>query len=165
MKNSDKISALYFRDFRLFWFGQLISLSGTWMQSVAQGWLVYSLTKSPFYLGIVAAASTLPILLFTLIGGMVADRFRKRNLIILTQALSIIPALMLGIFIDFKIITVYQVIVLAFFMGTVNAFDMPARQSFLVEMVGKGHILNAIALNSAAFNGARIIGPVIAGLT
>lgn len=165
MKNSDKSSALYFRDFRLFWFGQLISLSGTWMQSVAQGWLVYSLTKSPFYLGIVAAASTLPILLFTLIGGMVADRFKKRNLIILTQALSIIPALMLGIFIDFKIITVYQVIVLAFFMGTVNAFDMPARQSFLVEMVGKGHLLNAIALNSAAFNGARIIGPVIAGLT
>ncbi|TAL23211.1 MAG: MFS transporter [Nitrospirae bacterium] len=164
MKNSEKFSALYFRDFRLFWFGQLISLSGTWMQSVAQGWLVYSLTKSPFYLGIVAAASTLPILLFTLIGGIIADRFRKRNLIILTQVLSIMPALLLGILTDLNIITVYQVIALAFFLGTVNAFDMPARQSFLVEMVGKGHLLNAIALNSAAFNGARIIGPVIAGL-
>lgn len=165
MKNSDRFSALYYRDFRLFWFGQLISLSGTWMQSVAQGWLVYSLTKSPFYLGMVAAASTLPILLFTLIGGMVADRFRKRNLIILTQVLSIIPAMILGILTDLNIITVYQVIALAFFLGTVNAFDMPARQSFLIEMVGKGHLLNAIALNSAAFNGARIIGPVIAGLT
>jgi len=165
MKNSDRFSALYFRDFRLFWLGQLISLSGTWMQSVAQGWLVYSLTKSPFYLGIVAAASTLPILLFTLIGGIAADRFRKRNLIILTQVLSIIPALILGILTDLNIITVYQVIALAFFLGTVNAFDMPARQSFLAEMVGKGHLLNAIALNSAAFNGARIIGPVIAGLT
>jgi MFS family permease len=164
MESVERTSALYFRDFRLFWFGQLISLSGTWMQSVAQGWLVYSLTKSPFYLGMVAAASTLPILLFTLIGGIAADRFRKRNLLIATQALSIIPALMLGIFTDTGVITVYQVIFLAFFLGTVNAFDMPARQSFVIEMVGKGHLLNAIALNSAAFNGARLIGPVIAGL-
>lgn len=165
MKNSDRFSALYFRDFRLFWFGQLVSLSGTWMQSVAQGWLVYSLTKSPFYLGIVAAAASLPILLFTLIGGIAADRFRKRNLIILTQALSVIPALLLGILTDLNIITVYQVVLLAAFLGTVNAFDMPARQAFLAEMVGRGHLLNAIALNSAAFNGARIIGPAIAGLT
>ncbi|RJQ38278.1 MAG: MFS transporter [Nitrospiraceae bacterium] len=164
MENQEKSSALYFRDFRLFWFSQLVSLSGTWMQSVAQGWLVYSLTKSPFYLGMVAAASTLPILLFTLIGGIAADRFRKRNLLIATQALSIIPALMLGILTDTGVITVYQVIFFAFFLGTVNAFDMPARQSFLVEMVGKGHLLNAIALNSAAFNGARLIGPVFAGL-
>jgi len=134
------------------------------MQSVAQGWLVYSLTKSPFYLGMTAAASTLPILLFTLIGGIAADRFRKRNLLIATQALSIVPALMLGIFTDIGVITVEQVIFFAFFLGTVNAFDMPARQSFVVEMVGKGHLLNAIALNSAAFNGARLIGPVIAGL-
>jgi len=134
------------------------------MQSVAQGWLVYSLTKSPFYLGLVAAASTLPILLFTLIGGIVADRFGKRNLLILTQALSILPALLLGILTDSGTITVYQVIFLAFFLGTINAFDMPARQAFVIEMVGKGHLLNAIALNSAAFNGARLIGPVIAGV-
>ncbi|MCE5194678.1 MAG: MFS transporter [Nitrospiraceae bacterium] len=163
MNNSEKISALYFRDFRLFWFGQLISLSGTWMQAVAQGWLVYTLTKSPLYLGIAATASSLPILFFSLIGGIVADRFRKRNLIILTQALSIIPALALGMLTDLHIVTVYEVILLAFFLGVVNAFDMPARQSFLVEMVGKGNLLNAIALNSAAFNGARLIGPVIAG--
>jgi len=164
MKNSERPSALYFRDFRLFWFSQLISLSGTWMQSVAQGWLVYSLTKSPFYLGMVAAASTLPILLFTLIGGIAADRFRKRNLLILTQALSIIPALLLGILTASGATTVYQVIFLAFFLGAVNAFDMPARQAFVIEMVGKGPLLNAIALNSAAFNGARLIGPVIAGI-
>lgn len=165
MKKAERFTALYFKDFRLFWIGQIISLSGTWMQSVAQGWLVYSLTKSPFYLGLVAAASHLPILLFSLIGGIVADRFKKRNLIIITQALSIIPALLLGILANLEIVTVYQVIFLAAFLGTVNAFDMPARQSFLIEMVGKGHLLNAIALNSAAFNGARLLGPVIAGLT
>ncbi|MBI5188915.1 MAG: MFS transporter [Nitrospirae bacterium] len=165
MNNSQRFSALYQRDFRLFWFGQLISLSGTWMHSVAQGWLVYSLTRSPFYLGMVAAIASLPILLFTLIGGVVADRFLKRNLLLLTQALSIVPALLLGILTDLNIITVWHVALLAALLGTVNAFDIPARQSFLVEMVGKGHLLNAIALNSAAFNGARMIGPMIAGLT
>jgi MFS family permease len=165
MPNTARFSALSFRDFRLFWFGQLISLSGTWMQSVAQGWLVYSLTKSPFYLGLVAAANSLPILLFTLIGGVVADRFPKRNLLLITQALSIIPAILLGILTSLGIATVWHVALLAFFLGTINAIDIPTRQSFLAEMVGKGHIVNAIALNSAAFNGARIIGPMIAGLT
>ena len=165
MPNTERFSALSFRDFRLFWFGQLISLSGTWMQSVAQGWLVYSLTKSPFYLGMVAAANSLPILLFTLIGGVVADRFPKRNLLLITQALSIIPAILLGILTSLGIATVWHVALLAFFLGTINAIDIPTRQSFLAEMVGKGHIVNAIALNSAAFNGARIIGPMIAGLT
>lgn len=165
MQNSEKFSALYFRDFRLFWFGQLISLSGTWMQSVAQGWLVYSLTKSPLYLGMVAAAASLPILFFTFLGGVVADRFPKRNLLLLTQGLSIVPALTLGILTSFNVVTVWQVALLAAFLGTINAFDIPTRQSFLIEMVGKGHIVNAIALNSAAFHGARMIGPVIAGLS
>ncbi|MDP2752842.1 MAG: MFS transporter [Nitrospirota bacterium] len=160
-----RFSALHYRDFRLFWFGQLISLSGTWMQSVAQGWLVYSLTKSPFYLGLVAAAGSLPILLFTLAGGIVADRFRKRNLLLMTQALSIIPALVLGILTDFNLIAVWHVALMATLLGSVNAFDIPARQAFLVEMVGKSNLTNAIALNSAAFNGARMIGPVIAGMT
>ncbi len=165
MPKSDRFTALSFRDFRLFWFGQLISLSGTWMQSIAQGWLVYSLTKSPFYLGIVAAANSLPILLFTLIGGVIADRFQKRNLLLITQGLSIIPAVMLGVLTSMGIATVWHVAVLAFFLGTINAIDIPVRQSFLAEMVGRGHIVNAVALNSAAFNGARIIGPIIAGLT
>ncbi len=165
MGDMKRFSALHYRDFRLFWFGQLISLSGTWMQSVAQGWLVYSLTKSPFYLGLVAAAGSLPILLFTLAGGIVADRFRKRNLLLMTQALSIIPALVLGILTDFNLIAVWHVALMATLLGSVNAFDIPARQAFLVEMVGKSNLTNAIALNSAAFNGARMIGPVIAGMT
>lgn len=165
MQSPERFSSLYIRDFRLFWIGQLISLSGTWMQSVAQGWLVYSLTKSPFYLGIVAAAASLPILLFTFFGGIVADRFPKRNILLLTQALSIVPAVTLGILVNLDVVTVWHVALLAFFLGTINAFDIPVRQSFLIEMVGKGHIVNAIALNSAAFHGARLIGPVIAGLS
>ncbi len=100
---TERFSALRYRDFRLFWIGQLVSLSGTWMQSVAQGWLVYSLTKSPFYLGMVAAAGSLPILLFTLAGGIVADRFRKRNLLLMTQASSIVPALLLGALTEFNL--------------------------------------------------------------
>jgi MFS family permease len=164
MPRAERFSAFSFRDFRLFWFGQVISLSGTWMQSVAQGWLVYSLTKSPLYLGMVAAAGSLPILLFSLIGGVIADRYPKRNLLLFTQALSIIPALVLGLLTGAGMVTVWHVAALAALLGTINALDIPVRQSFLAEMVGKGHIVNAIALNSAAFNGARIIGPVVAGM-
>ena len=160
---AQKFPALYVRDFRLFWLGQIISLSGTWMHSVAQSWLVYSLTKSPLYLGIVASLSSLPILLFTLFGGMVADRYPKRNILMITQIMSIIPALTVAILADKSIITVWHVGIIATFLGTVNAFDVPARQAFLAEVVVKADITNAIALNSAAFNGARIIGPVIAG--
>jgi MFS family permease len=159
----NRFSALNFRDFRLFLAGQIISFSGTWMHSTAQGWLVYSLTKSPFYLGVVAAASSLPILLFSLIGGVAADRFRKRNLLLLTQGLSIIPALIIGILADTGAVMVWHVIAMGFLLGTINAFDIPTRQSFLIEMVERGGLLNAIALNSAAFNGARMIGPVLAG--
>lgn len=163
MVNGHRFSALYIRDFRLFWFGQIISLSGTWMHSVAQGWLVYYLTKSPLHLGIVASLSSLPILLFTLFGGMIADRYPKRNILIVTQFLSIIPALAIAVLADKGIIAFWHVGIAAFFLGTVNAFDLPARQAFIAEVVGKTDITNAIALNSVAFNGARIIGPVIAG--
>ncbi|NJD55765.1 MAG: MFS transporter [Nitrospirae bacterium] len=162
---NERFSAFSYRDFRLFWSGQVISLSGTWMQSVAQGWLVYSLTKSPLYLGMVAAATSIPILLFSLFGGVIADRYRKRDLLLFTQALSILPALTLGILTSTGIVTVWHVAMLGALLGTINALDIPVRQSFLAEMVEKGHIGNAIALNSAAFNGARIIGPVIAGMT
>jgi len=164
MSELRKFSAFQFKDFRFFWFGQLISLTGTWMQSVAQGWLVYSLTKSPLYLGIVAAAGSLPILLFTLVGGIAADRYRKRNVLLMTQALSIIPAVLLGLLIDAHLIAVWHVAVMAAFLGTVNAFDIPARQSYLIELVGKQNLTNAIALNSAAFHASRLVGPVIAGL-
>jgi MFS family permease len=163
MSNSKRFSALSYRDFRLFWFGQIISITGTWMQSVAQGWLVYSLTKSPFYLGMVAAAASLPILLFTLPAGVLADRLPKRNLLLYTQGFSVVPALMLGILTSLKVVAVWQVALLAAVLGSINAVDIPTRQSFLAEMVGRGQVANAIALNSAAFNGARIIGPMIAG--
>lgn len=160
----ERFPALYVRDFRIFWMGQLISFSGTWMQSTAQGWLVYSLTLSSFYLGLVAAAASVPVLFFTLLGGVVADRLMKRRVLIVTQILSIIPAVSLALLVDFEVVTVWQIAVFATMLGTINAFDVPARQSFLVEMVQKGRLLNAIALNSAAFNGARILGPFFAGI-
>jgi len=164
MSGIGKFTALQSREYRLFFFGQMISLSGTWMQSVAQGWLVYSLTKSPFYLGLVAAFGSLPILLFSLFGGIVADRIRKRNLLLLTQSLSIIPALSLGILTDMNLIKVWHVALFATFLGTVNAFDIPARQAFIIELVGEKSLMNAIALNSTVFHGARLIGPVMAGM-
>ena len=164
MSGIGKFTALQSREYRLFFFGQMISLSGTWMQSVAQGWLVYSLTKSPFYLGLVAAFGSLPILLFSLFGGILADRIRKRNLLLLTQSLSIIPALSLGILTDMNLIKVWHVALFATFLGTVNAFDIPARQAFIIELVGEKSLMNAIALNSTVFHGARLIGPVIAGM-
>lgn len=163
MVNGHRFPALYVRDFRLFWFGQIISLSGTWMHSVAQGWLVYSLTKSPLHLGIIASLSSLPILIFTLWGGIVADRYPKRNILILTQILSMFPAIIIALLTDMEIITIWHVAMTAIALGTINAFDIPARQAFLAEVVSKADITNAIALNSAAFNGARIIGPLMAG--
>ncbi len=164
MSDSGRFPALRSREYRLFFFGQMVSLSGTWMQSVAQGWLVYSLTKSPFYLGLVAAFGSFPILLFSLFGGIVADRIRKRNLLLLTQSLSIVPALSLGILTDMNLIRFWHVAFFATFLGTVNAFDIPARQSFIIELVGEKNLMNAIALNSTVFHGARLIGPVIAGV-
>lgn len=164
-QSPERFSALSHRDFRLFLIGQTISLSGTWMQSVAQGWLVYSLTKSPLYLGIVAAAGALPIMILTLVGGIIADRFPKKKLLMLTQALSILPALALGILTSLGITTVWHIAAVAFFLGAINAIDIPVRQSFLIEMVGLSDIVNAVALNSAVFNGSRIIGPVIAGIS
>ncbi|MDA8170824.1 MAG: MFS transporter [Nitrospiraceae bacterium] len=157
--------ALHNRDFRLLWIGQVISFSGTWMHATAQGWLVYSLTKSPLYLGIVSATAALPIMLFSLLGGAVADRFRKRNLLMLTQALSILPALAIGVLTQLGIIRVWEVILLVFLFGLINAFDVPARQSFYAELVERDTLQSAVALNSVAFNGARVSGPVIAGLT
>ena len=163
MNSSGSFSALYYRDFRLFWTGQWVSLSGTWMHMTAQGWLVYELTGSPLYLGMVSAASALPILLFTLVGGAVADRVQKRRIIIITQLLSIVPALLLGLLVVADRIAIWHLIVLAFAIGTINAFDIPARQSYLISLASKESLMNAVALNSAAFNGSRIVGPVLAG--
>jgi MFS family permease len=163
MRPSGSFSALYYRDFRLFWTGQWISLSGTWMHMTAQGWLVYELTGSPLYLGVVSAASTLPILLFSLIGGAVADRVDKRRIIIITQVLSMLPAFAIGALVLYDRIQIWHLLALVFMLGTINAFDIPARQSFLVNLTSRESLMNAVALNSAAFNGSRMVGPVLAG--
>lgn len=156
--------ALRHRNFRLYWFGQLLSLTGTWMQNVAQGWLVYRLTDSPFALGLVGFVGSLPILLFSLFGGVIADRFHKRNLLLITQTAAMLQALTLATLTVTGLIQVWQIIVLALLLGTVHALDTPARQSFVIELVGKEDLMNAIALNSSVFNATRIIGPAIAGV-
>ncbi|MBI5027010.1 MAG: MFS transporter [Nitrospirae bacterium] len=164
MKMEQPLLSLRHKNFRIFWFGQIVSLTGTWMHSVGQGWLVLKLTDSPFYLGLVGTAGSLPILLFTLFGGIAADRFPKRDILITTQISSMFLALTLAILTSTGIVNVWHVLILTAILGTVHAFDVPTRQSFIIEMVGRESLLNAIALNSAAFNGARIIGPAIAGL-
>ncbi|MBI5409926.1 MAG: MFS transporter [Nitrospirae bacterium] len=164
MKPFQPLSALTYRNFRLFWFGQIISLSGTWMHSAAQGWLVFKLTNSPFYLGLVSSALSLPILLFTLAGGIVADRFFKKNIILAAQIILMLLVLILAVMVSTGVVTVWHVLVISFLIGTTNSFEIPARQSFFIEMVGKETLMNAIALNSAAFHGARMLGPAIAGI-
>jgi MFS family permease len=156
--------ALKHRNFQLFFSGQLISLVGTWMQTVAQSWLVYRITKSSLLLGSVGFASQIPVFLLAPIGGMVADRVNRHRIVIATQAAAMILALILATLTLANIVTVPEIFVLAALLGVVNAFDIPGRQSFLVDMVGKEDLMNAIALNSSMFNGARVIGPAIAGI-
>jgi MFS family permease len=158
------LRSLRHRDFALFWSGLIVSSTGSWMQNLAQGWLVYDLTHSKAYLGIVSAAGTLPVLLLTLPSGVIADRFSKRRIVILTQALLTLQAFVLATLVYLKLIQPWQIVVLASFSGMVNALDVPARQAMTVELVGKEDLLNAVALNSSAFNGARIVGPAIAGI-
>ncbi len=148
----------------MFFSGQSISLIGTWMDNIAEAWLVYRLTGSSLLLGTVAFAGQIPVFLLSPLGGMVADRFNRRKVVIATQVVFMIFAFILAMLTLTKRVTVTEVIILAALMGSVNAFDIPARQSFLVEMVGREDLMNAIALNSTIFNGARIIGPAIAGI-
>lgn len=157
-------SALQHYNFRLFWFGQMISLIGTWMQSVAQSWFVLQITNSPFLLGLVSTSAALPILLFSPWGGVMADRINKRNLIVTTQTSAMMCAFILATLILAGHVRYWHIIIIAFCLGIVNSLDAPSRQSFVIEMVGKEDLLNAIALNSSIFNMARIIGPAIAGL-
>jgi MFS family permease len=156
--------ALRHRNFQLFFSGQLISLIGTWMQSVAQSWLVYRLTGSALLLGSVGFASQVPVFLFAPLGGIAADRFNRRHIVISTQVAAMLLALILAALTLLHIVQVWHVFLLASLLGVVNAFDIPGRQSFLVDMVGKEDLMNAIALNSSMFNGARVIGPAIAGI-
>ncbi len=157
------LGALAHRNFRLFFIGQGISLVGTWMQNVGEGWLILTLTNSPFYVGLTAALSSLGVLLFSLYAGVIADRVDKRRVIILMQVAFMIEAFTVSILVFTHVIAVWQVLVLATTLGIASAFDIPMRQAFIVEMVGKDDLMNAIALNSSLFNGARVIGPAIAG--
>lgn len=159
--------ALKRRNFRLFFFGQLISVTGTWMQTVAQAWLLLTLVgpkQAIVYLGLLGAVQFLPVLLLGLFGGIIADIWPKRRTVIATQTAAGLLALILGGLVCFNLAQVWHVFVLALLLGLVNTVDMPARQSFVVEMVGSDDIANAIALNSAVFNGARIVGPAIGGV-
>ncbi len=158
------LRAFRHRNFRLFYAGQAVSLVGTWMQQVAQGWLVLELTGDAFALGLVAAAQFLPVMLLGLFGGVAADAIPKRNGLVATQIASGVLALIMGVLAATGHVQVWQVLVLALALGVVNAFDMPIRQSFVVEMVGREDVANAVGFNSALFNGTRIIGPAVAGL-
>ena len=158
------LGALAHRNFRLFFIGQGISLVGTWMQNVGEGWLILTLTNSPFYVGLAAALSSLGVLLFSLYAGVVADRVDKRRVIVSMQVAFMLEAFTVSILVWTHVVAVWQVLLLATVLGIASAFDIPMRQSFIVEMVGKEDLMNAIALNSSLFNGARVIGPAIAGL-
>jgi MFS family permease len=157
-------SALRHRNYRLFFTGQLISLIGTWMQNIAQPWLVYQLTGSPFYLGVVSFASAIPVLSLSLWAGVITDRVPKRHILILTQTSAMILAFVLSADVFLGWVQPWHVVIMAFLLGAVNAFDAPARQAFVVDMVGREDLQNAIGLNSAIFQTARIIGPTIAGV-
>ena len=160
---STRFRALQHRNFQLFIGGQLVSLIGTWMQSTAQLWLVYKLTGSAALLGVFGFANQVPILFLASIGGYVGDRYDRHYGVIVTQAVSMLLAFVLAGLTFAQAIKVWELILIAFLVGVVNAFDVPIRQSFLVQMVVKEDLPNAIALNSSIFNGARVVGPAIAG--
>jgi predicted MFS family arabinose efflux permease len=158
------LRALNHRDFRLFWMGQSVSSVGSWMQSVGLSWLVLELTDSPFRLGLVSALQFGPVLLFSAVAGVVVDRTPKRHLVLATQMALMVPASLLAALVWTGWVRYWHVAALAGAIGLINALDMPSRQSFLVEMVGREDLLNALALNSASFNAARVMGPAAAGL-
>ncbi len=155
--------ALQHPQYRLFYFAQLISLIGTWMQSVAQSWVAYDLSHSPFILGLVGFLSQIMVFILAPVAGLLADRISKRSIIVSTQSSAMLLALALAVDIFLGNVTIAHILVFAFLLGLCNAFDMPARQSFIVEIVGKENLLSAIGLNSAAVNAARILGPAIGG--
>ena len=156
--------ALRHRNYRLFFYGQLVSLIGTWMQTTAMSWLVYQITGSKLLLGVVAAVSSAPMIFFSLWGGALADRYPKRAIILWTQTAQMIPAFILAALAWMGLASPWLIIAISAVNGVAMAFDMPARQAFTVEMTSREDLLNAISLNSSVFNGARIIGPAIAGL-
>jgi MFS family permease len=156
--------ALRIRNYRLYWLGQLVSLTGTWMQTTAQGWLVLQITQSPLAIGLVTMFQFLPALLLSLFGGAIADRLPKYRLILCTQIAAFVQALIFTLLIATGQIQLWQVYLLALALGLINALDTPARQSFVVELVGREALPNAVALNSLLFNSARVVGPGVAGV-
>ncbi|MCJ7707250.1 MAG: MFS transporter, partial [Anaerolineales bacterium] len=160
----EALRAMRHRNFRLYFFGQLVSLIGSWMQTTAQQWLVYRLTGSQLSLGLVTFAGFIPVLLLSLFMGVVVDRVSRRRLLLLTQSWFLLLALALAVLTFLGIVQYRHIIVLALLFGIGNALDMPARQAFNLDMVEHDDLFNAIALNSSVFNGARIIGPAIGGL-
>jgi MFS family permease len=162
LKNT--FASLRHRNFRLFFAGQLVSLIGTWMQNTAQGWLVYQLTGSKLLLGVVAAVGSTPMMLFSILGGSVADRHSKRQIILWTQTGMMLLAFGFAVLVWSGLIRPWHILVLAALGGLAMAFDMPARQAFMVEMTNREDLINAISLNSSIVNGARVVGPSLAGL-
>ena len=156
--------SLRHRNFRLFLSGQGVSLVGTWMQSVAQGWLMHRLTASAFMLGLLSFTQFLPVIPFALLAGVIADRVDKRKLLLVTQSLLLVQATLLATIVSAGVVKPWMVLALALFYGCANTFDLPARQSFVIELTGREDLPNGIALNSAAFNTARVLGPAAAGL-
>ncbi|HVF14740.1 MAG TPA: MFS transporter [Acidimicrobiales bacterium] len=156
--------SLRVRNFRLFWIGQMVSVSGTWMQSVAQNWLVLSMTGSGVALGVTVALQFLPMLLFGMWGGLVADRFDKRRILVVTQVVPMVLALVMFVLVATGAVALWMVYALALLLGLVFMVDMPTRQSFVVELVGPDEVANAVGLNSAMFNTGRVVGPALAGV-
>jgi MFS family permease len=161
----ETFAALKHYNYRLWFYGQMVSLMGTWMQSTAQGYLIYQLTGSPAYLGLVGFAGGIPALLFTLFGGVIADRISRRNMMVITQSFMLVLAFILAVLTYRNVVQPWHIIVLAFFLGVANAFDAPARVAIVTELVSREDMTNAIALNSTMFNIATVVGPSVAGLT
>jgi len=156
--------ALRHKNFRVYLMGMTVSLIGTWMQNIAQPWLAYSLTNSPFLLSLIGALQFTPVLLFSLFAGVLVDRFPKKKILMITQSSSLIITLILAMLVWTGHIKYWHILVLATALGFVNTLDMPTRQSFVIELVGKEDLMNAIALNSTVFNMSRVVGPAVAGV-
>jgi len=163
--SASPLAALSHPNFKLFWSGQCVSLIGTWIQRASQAWLVLEMTDSAFLLSLVGAMQFVPVLILSLYAGVIADRVSKRKLVMYMQLALGVQAFILSVLVYTGRVQYWHVLVLAMLQGICTAFDNPTRQSFIVEMVGKEHLMNAIALNSAIFNGARIIGPALGGIT
>jgi MFS family permease len=163
-RDAGTFAALSWPNYRLWFFGQTTSLFGTWMQSTAQGYLVFELTRSSAWLGYTGFAGGVAPWLFTLFGGVLADRVSRRSILVVTQALSMLLAFALSALVFARVVAPWHILALAFLLGAVNAFDAPARQSFVLEMVSREHLTNAIALNSTMFNAATVVGPAVGGL-